>query len=78
MAPRPLQPGTRSNPPEGFVALSPKTRIAIIIWRISDAKSVYDALLKPISKASIINNKRTAIALALLRDELKYWYAGIR
>jgi len=67
------QRGSSPSPP-----FEVKTRIAIIIWRISDAKSVYDALLKPINKASVINSKRIAIALALLRDELKYWYAGIR
>ena len=51
---------------------------AIPYTLITDAKSVYDALAKPTNVASVVNDKRTAIDLALLRDEFKYRHAGIR
>ena len=38
---------------------------------ITDAKSIYDALTRPTSTASTISDKRTAIDLAIIRDELR-------
>ena len=38
---------------------------------VTDAKSIYDALTRPTSTASTISDKRTAIDLAIIRDELR-------
>ena len=45
---------------------------------ITDAKSIYDALSKPTNTAATVQDKRSAIDLAVVRDELKRGKGCIR